>query len=77
MIRSLTPILLLAAASIYYTDLGAESAFRSLLLPLIALIALALWRVNFFHRRGIRQTIDRGAGPGGAFGDDLGGGDGA
>ena len=76
MIKSLVIILAIAAVSIHYSDLQAESALHSILLPLLALLsltALALWLVHLFHRRAISQKTR----PGGTGMDFLdGGGDG-
>ena len=77
MFKSLAIILLVAALSIYNSDLNSESAVLSLLLPIlsvISLVALALWLVAFFHRRGINQKT--GPGGGGMDFNDGGGGDG-
>lgn len=79
MIKTLVLILAISGASIYYTDLESESGIISILLPLvfvISLIALALWLVTLFHKRGMTQTTNTSVdGSSGYFGDDSGGGD--
>ena len=67
MIKSLLLILLSAALSIHYSDFESESAFNSILLPLLALlslISLALWIVTLLYRKGVKQTINAEAGSG-------------
>ncbi len=80
MIKTLAVILFTGTASIYNADLDSESAFFSILLPItsvISLIALALWIVAHFHKKGISQTTSHGGGSGLDFFDDgSGGGDG-
>ena len=61
LIKFLVLILIVGATSIRYSDFEHESAVFSLLLPLVALlslIALALWVVAWFHRRGKGQTLE-------------------
>ena len=65
MFKSLAVILLVAGLSIYNSDFDSESSVASLLLPIlsvISLVALALWFVAFFHRRGINQKTGPGSG---------------
>ncbi len=80
MIKALSIILLVVVASIYNSDLDNESVVSSVLLPIVSvlsLIALALWMVAYFHRKGINQTIKPELGSGIDFpGDGSGGGDG-
>lgn len=80
MIKALAIILLIGSLSIYYSNLDSESAFASILLPLtsvLSLIALALWAVCLFHKKGIDQTVKHGTGGADSFsGDGSGGGDG-
>ena len=79
MIRSLILILAIGATSIHFTELDHDSAFFSVLLPLLALLsllALALWLVTWFHRRGIRQTTNPETGSVDFPGDGSSGGDG-
>lgn len=71
-------IIIVAGTSLHFTELGSDSAFYSVLLPIIcffSLIALTLWLVLFFHRKGINQRTHR-RGPFGGFfwggGDDGG-----
>ena len=81
MIKALLIILLAGAVSIYNSDLDSESVFPSVLLPVVSvlsLIALALWMVACFHRKGIEQTIKPESGSGVDFpGDGSGAGDGS
>jgi hypothetical protein len=70
MLRSLIVMLVLGGLSFYHTDLGSESVWRSLVLPLLDfffLVALAVWLVLFFHRRGIDQNASRGDGGAGGW----------
>ena len=80
MIRALIAILLVGGLSVHYSDFSHESALFSVLLPLLALvslIALALWLVAWFHRKGIRQKTRAEPGSGIDFpGDGPGGADG-
>lgn len=76
MIRALLVILALAGVSFYYTDIGGDSVLASVLLPIVlvlSLIALALWLVLLFHRRGISQYSSRDGGGFDSFGDGPGG----
>jgi uncharacterized membrane protein len=63
---ALLAILLVVGISIHFTDLESGSAFYSAFLPIVAvfsLIALSLWIVLYFHRKGINQLTDtRGVG---------------
>ncbi len=80
MVKALSIILIVGAASIYNSDLDNESVVSSVLLPVVSvlsLITLALWMVTYFHRKGINQTIKPELGSGIDFpGDGSGGGDG-
>jgi len=80
MIKALAIILIVGALSIYNADLESGSVFFSILLPIVAvvsLIALALWIVTHFHKKGINQTTNTSGGSGLDFFDDgSGGGDG-
>ena len=70
MFKSLLLIMAAGAVSIHYSDLESDAVLVSMLLPLLAVvsfIALALWLVILFHRRGISQT----ASPGGDSGSDF------
>ena len=65
MVKSLIAILSAAGASLHYSNLESQSAFYSVLLPLVAavsLIALTLWCVLKFHQRGISQRAQRRVG---------------
>ncbi len=78
MIKSLLLIVASAGVSLHYSDLESESAFYSVLLPVVAvisLISLTLWCVLLFHRRGINQKAPRRMGDVN-FLDGPGGGDG-
>ena len=77
MIKALGIILMVGGLSIYNSDIGSESAFVSILLPIasvISLIALALWIVVLFHKRGISQSTKPGGASGMDFFDDGSGG---
>ena len=59
MFRILVAIVGIAAAGAHYSDLSSPSAFKSVFLPLcavLAFVALALWFVVLFHRKGMSQT---------------------
>lgn len=69
MFRTLAAIVVVGAIAFSYTDLESDSVFASTILPFIvfvALLALALWFVTFFHQRGIKQTADPSDASGGA-----------
>ena len=79
MIKGLILILLVGLPALHFTELGSDSAFRSVVLPVICLfsvIALALWFVTLFHRLNVAQTSNssNGGGVGGVGGGDFGGG---
>ncbi len=80
MIKALSIILLIGTASIYSSDFDSESVISSILLPIVSvlsLIALALWMVTYFHKKGINQTSKPEIGSGIDFPNDgSGGGDG-
>ena len=62
MIKSLSIILLIGAASAHYGNLESDSAIYSIVLPAataLSLIALAIWFVAILHRRGISQKAQR------------------
>ena len=70
MIKSLFIILTLGGVSIYYSDLDSDSLLSSTLLPLTvvaSLVALTLWLVVLFHRRGIDQSASPGGDGGNGF----------
>lgn len=80
MIKSIILICIIGATSFTYTDLESESAFFSMFLPFIdflSLVAIALWFVALFHKKGITQTTEshKGDSGGGFGGFDGGGGD--
>ena len=61
---SLVAIICGLVAAWYFTDLVSESAFKSILAPLLVavfLISLMLWLVMLFHRRGIDQNARPGS----------------
>ena len=71
--RALLVIIGVAVASFHYTDLESDSAFHSVLLPLVfvaSLIALAVWLVMRMN-----PTGGSGGGGGGYFGGGGGSGD--
>ena len=76
MIRALIVILAIAGTAFYFTDIESDSVITSVLLPILlvlALIALALWLVMLFQRRGISQRVDRVGNSVDTFGDGPGG----
>lgn len=79
MFKSLVIIVITGGVSFILTDIESESAFRSVVSPLVAVLsamALAVWLVLLFHKDGIdRRTTGRGADGGGApvAPDDFGG----
>ena len=81
MIKSLILISIVGATSFTYTDLESDSAFFSIFLPFVdfcSLVALALWFVTLFHKKGITQSTgpyNGESGTGVDIGDSDGGGD--
>lgn len=80
MIKSLIAILLIGVISFYYVDIEGESAFLSVVFPVItflSVLALGFWFVALFHKLGINQSASAIGGDSGGFGGcDGGGGDG-
>lgn len=78
MFISLIFIILLAWLSITWSDLGSESTFEAVVMPLVAVgavTALAVWLVVFLHRRGASPGGRSGGVSGLDSGDFGGGGD--
>ena len=79
MIKSIILICIIGTTSIIYTDLKNPNTFFSMFLPFIdfiSLVALALWFVTLFHKKGITQTTaSQNGDTGGGFGGFDGGGD--
>ena len=76
MFKSLILICAIGVTSFIFTDIGSASTFFGLVLPLVfflSLIAIALWFVMLFHKKGVTQTTHSGGGGTGGF--DGGGGD--
>jgi hypothetical protein len=60
-LKSLIIIVTTGAVSFAFTDVKSDSAFLSLMLPVVVLlsaIALAIWVVLLVHRSGIDQHVD-------------------
>ena len=76
MIKSIILICIIGTTSFIYTDLKNPNTFFSMFLPFIdfiSLVALALWFVTLFHKKGITQstgphTGDTGSGFSGSDG---------
>ena len=70
MIKSFILITATGVSSFTYTDIESSGAFHSIVLPIVdvmSLIAIAIWFVMMFHKKGVSQTIDSGGGDGGGF----------
>ena len=79
MLLRLIFILAVGGTSIYFSDFESEAVLSSILLPIVAtlaLISLALWFVALFHKLGVKQTYSSSSDGGTGFGGDVGGGDG-
>ncbi len=66
MFKTLIAIVLTGTLSFYFTDLRSEAALYAIVLPIVdalALIALAVWVVIFFHQQGIDEKTVSGAFP--------------
>lgn len=77
-------IVIVGGLSFYFKDLSSDPVFFAVFLPIcdfLLVVALAVWLVFFFHRRGISQNAaTSGSGAGGRFWGgfgDGGGGDGS
>ena len=74
MTKSLLLICTSGGISLFYADIESSGVFLRIVLPVViflSLIALALWFVILFHKKGIKQTLDShdGGGTGGFGGD--------
>lgn len=59
MIKALLSIIFVGGFSLRFVDLSNDSAFFSMFLPFLVFmsaLALALWFVTLFHKRGISQN---------------------